>query len=88
MLDITETSVHKLASLSPAKGSDMAKKVKTVKKNGRSTRVPWSKEDARKLKAHSKAKTPVTKIAKEMKRTPGAVRQQAFKAGISIGHRR
>jgi hypothetical protein len=37
----------------------------------------WTKEDHRTLKAHSKAKTPVVKISKEMKRTVGALRQQA-----------
>ena len=66
----------------------MAKKAKAVKKNGRSNRVPWSKDDLKTLKAHSKAKTPVAKIAKEMKRTVGALRQQAFKEGIALGHRR
>ena len=41
------------------------------------TRNPWSKEDIRELKAHSKARTPVAKVAKAMKRTEGAVRQKA-----------
>lgn len=67
----------------------MAKKAKATKKSdGRAARVPWSKDDAKKLKAHSKAKTPVAKIAKEMKRTVGALRQQAFKEGFALGHRR
>jgi hypothetical protein len=34
-------------------------------------RSPWSKEDVKELKAHSKARTPVAKIAKAMKRTEG-----------------
>ena len=42
---------------------------------------PWSKEDHRELKQHSKSKTPVAKISKAMKRTPGALRQAAWKAG-------
>ena len=70
----------------------MAKKAKRAKKakmaDGRATRVAWSKEDIRELKGHSKAKTPVSKISKEMKRTVGALRQQAFKMGLSLGHRR
>jgi hypothetical protein len=37
---------------------------------------------------HQQAKTPVVKIAKIMKRTDGALRQQAFKLGISLGHQR
>ena len=51
-------------------------------------RRTWTKQDQRELRAHSKAKTPVTAISKEMKRTVGALRQQALKLGISLGHRR
>ena len=51
-------------------------------------RNPWSKEDIRELKAHSKARTPVAKVAKAMKRTEGAVRQKAKTIGIGLGHRR
>jgi hypothetical protein len=40
------------------------------------------------LKAHSKAKSPVKKISKVMKRTIGAIRQKALKLGLPIGHRR
>ena len=50
--------------------------------------VPWTKEHSRALKAHSKAKTPVVKISKQMKRTIGALRQQALKLGIGLGHQR
>ena len=51
-------------------------------------RKPWTKADLRELKAHSKAKTPVVKVAKAMKRTEGAVRQKATTIGIGLGHRR
>ena len=51
-------------------------------------RNPWTKEDLRELKAHSKAKTPVAEVAKAMKRTEGAVRQKAKTIGIGLGHRR
>ena len=51
-------------------------------------RARWTKEDYRTLKAHSKARTPVAKISKQMKRTVGAVRQQAHKLGIGLGHPR
>ena len=57
-------------------------------KNGRSQRREWSKDDVRELKTHSRQKTPVSKISKSMKRTVGALRQQAFKLGLSLGHRR
>jgi hypothetical protein len=40
-------------------------------------RSPWSKEDVKELKAHSRARTPVAKIAKTMKRTEGALRRKA-----------
>jgi hypothetical protein len=51
-------------------------------------RNPWTKEDIRELKAHSKARTPVAKLAKAMRRTEGAVRQKATMIGIGLGHRR
>jgi hypothetical protein len=51
-------------------------------------RTPWSKEDLRELKAHSKARTPVAQVAKAMKRTEAAVRQKAKTIGVGLGHRR
>jgi len=51
-------------------------------------RRPWSKEDVRDLKAHSKARTPVEKISKAMKRTVSGLRQKALALGIGLGHRR
>lgn len=50
--------------------------------------VPYSRDDIKALKAHSKARTPVKKIAKEMKRTEGSLRQKALKLGIGLGHQR
>jgi len=58
------------------------------KTNRKSKRITWTKQHVSDLKAHSKNKTPVAKIAKSMKRTPGAVRQKALALGISVGHRR
>jgi hypothetical protein len=49
---------------------------------------PWTKEDIRDLKAHSKSKTPVVKISREMKRTVGALRRRAGILGIGLGHQR
>ena len=49
---------------------------------------PWTKDDIRQLKTHSKAKTPVVEVAKAMKRTEAAVRQKAKTIGIGLGHRR
>ncbi len=58
----------------------------TQKEIGR--RNPWTTEDVRKLKAYSKARTPLTEIAKKMKRTEGALRRKAIILGIGLGHRR
>jgi hypothetical protein len=63
-------------------GAVMKKAKKTV------ARKPYTKDDLRSLKAHSKARTPVTKIAKEMKRTEGSLRQKALSLGIGLGHQR
>jgi hypothetical protein len=40
------------------------------------------------LKQHSKARTPVSKIAKLMKRSEGSLRQKALTLGIGLGHQR
>jgi hypothetical protein len=61
---------------------------KRTKVSVRSKRVAWTKGDLRELKMHSKSKTPVSKIAKVMKRSEGAIRQKAMGLDISIGHRR
>jgi hypothetical protein len=49
---------------------------------------PWTKEDLRQLKAHSKTRTPVVEVAKAMKRTEAAVRQKAKTIGVGLCHRR
>ena len=63
----------------------MAKKAATGTK--RVARRDWSAQDERELRKHSKNKTPVIKISKALKRTPGALRQKARHLGITIGHR-
>jgi hypothetical protein len=52
------------------------------------TRREYTKDDVKELRAHSKAKTPVAKIAKLTKRTVGSLRQKALKLGIGLGHQR
>ena len=47
-------------------------------------RRAWSKEDVRTLKTMAKAKAGVTKIAKALKRSPGATRVMAAKRGVSL----
>ena len=66
-----------------------AKSVNPVKaKTARRVVKSWTKEDVRMLKAHSKARTPVTKVSKVMKRTVGALRRRAGILGVGLGHRR
>jgi hypothetical protein len=60
----------------------VAKKVK------KRVRREYTKEDVKELRAHSKAKTAVAKIAKITKRTEGSLRQKARALGISLGHQR
>jgi hypothetical protein len=57
---------------------DMAKTVK---------RREWTKDDVRELKSLARQKTPVAKIAKSLKRTPGATQQKAFQLGVSLDSR-
>jgi hypothetical protein len=52
------------------------------------TRKEYTAADVKLLKQHSKARTPVTKIAKQMKRSEGSLRQKALKLGIGLGHQR
>lgn len=66
---------------------------KAPKKAGRTdskkrTRVEYTKADVRELRAHSKARTPLKKIAKAMKRSEGSLRQKAYSLGVRLGHRR
>jgi hypothetical protein len=61
---------------------------KRMTSKGRSKRLPWTTNDLRELKQHSKSKTPVAKIAKAMKRSEGAIRQKAMGLDLPIGHRR
>ncbi len=58
------------------------------KKKTTSHGSPWTKEDVKALKAHSKSRTPVAQVAKEMKRTEGALRRKAGILGIGLGHDR
>src|ERR1039458_4475752 len=77
--------IHRLRSLTVVLqigGVLVAKKRKHIK------RKAWTKAHYAELRKHSKAKTRVSKISKLMKRSVGALRQQALKLGIPLGHRR
>jgi hypothetical protein len=58
----------------------MAKKKKIFRRE-------WTKEDVRQLRTMAKAKAGVKKIAKSLKRTPGATTVKAAKLGISLSTR-
>jgi hypothetical protein len=51
-------------------------------------RKPYTASDVKVLRQHSKARTPVSKIARLMKRSEGSLRQKALKLGIGLGHQR
>jgi hypothetical protein len=51
-------------------------------------RRQYTNADVKELRRHSKAKTPVVKIAKLTRRSVGSLRQKALKLGIRLGHRR
>ncbi|MFL6464669.1 MAG: hypothetical protein ACJ73N_09710 [Bryobacteraceae bacterium] len=59
-----------------------------AKKTKKRVRRAYTKEDVKELRAHSKARTPVAKIAKLTKRTIASLRQKAQKLGIGLGHLR
>ena len=58
------------------------------KTKAKAVRRSYTKEDLKNLRAHSKAKTPVARIAKLMKRSEATLRQKALAMGIPLGHRR
>jgi hypothetical protein len=66
----------------------VAKKSQKTAKTKKAVRHEYTKADVKELRAHSKARTPVAKIAKLTRRTEGSLRQKALKLGIKLGHRR
>jgi hypothetical protein len=66
----------------------VAKKSKKKAGTKKPVRREYTKADVKELRAHSKARTPVAKIAKLTRRTEGSLRQKALKLGIRLGHRR
>ena len=58
----------------------MAKAKKTVRRK-------WTSDDVRQMKTMAKAKAGVRRIAKSLKRTPGATTVMAAKLGVSLSMR-
>ncbi len=81
---VKKVTTKKIAAKKTAARKTVAKKT-VAKKVARRVIKPWTKDDVRSLKAHSKARTPVAKISKEMKRTVGALRRRAGILGIGLG---
>jgi hypothetical protein len=59
-----------------------------AKKRKKRAYKPWTNEDLKSLRQHSRAKTPVSKISKLLKRTEATIRMKAYALGVSVGHRR
>ena len=72
----------RIAAAAADEGQMASKRARRVKRRA------WSSADVRDLKAHSRKKSPVKRIAKAMKRTAGALRQKALSLGLPLGHRR
>jgi hypothetical protein len=62
------------------KGTDVAKKKKTVRR-------VWTSSDVRELKSLARKKTGVAKISKALKRTIGATAVKAHQLGVSLDTR-
>jgi hypothetical protein len=60
----------------------------TAKRTARTKRMAWTKEHVSALKTHSRQKTPIVQIARQLKRSAGAIRQKALSLGLPVGHRR
>jgi hypothetical protein len=68
-------------------GTDMARTIKKKTSVKKITRKPWTKDDIRELKALAKQKVGTARIAKKLKRTPGAISVYAFNLGVSLSTR-
>jgi hypothetical protein len=53
----------------------------------KTVRRVWTKEDFKLLKSMAKSKAGASKIAKKLKRTPGATTVMAAKHGVSLSMR-
>jgi hypothetical protein len=86
--DIHARQLEKIKLVKKATAKKTIAKKSAPAKSARRILKPWTKDDVRALKAHSKALTPVAKISKQMKRTVGALRRRAGILGVPLGERR
>ncbi|MGY4482132.1 5-bromo-4-chloroindolyl phosphate hydrolysis protein [Bradyrhizobium sp. LM3.2] len=59
-----------------------------VAKKSKIKRKEYTDEEVKLIKSHSKARTPVAKLSKLMKRSEGSLRQKALALGVGLGHQR
>ncbi len=83
-----KSATKKSATKKTAKSASKSVAKSKAKTKPKITRREYTSADVKELRAHSKAKTPVSKIAKLTKRTVGSLRQKALKLGIGLGHQR
>jgi hypothetical protein len=65
-------------------GKSHESKENILARNKTAIRRDWTKEDVRDLKTLAKKKVGVAKIAKQLKRTPGATAAKACTLGVSL----
>jgi hypothetical protein len=80
LVALTPTVMIEAGSASVHFGERMAKAKRVVRR-------AWTKDDVRTMKTMAKAKSGVAKIAKALKRTPGATTVMAAKLGVSLSTR-
>ena len=81
---LDDDSAHGIKPLFKTRESALAKK----NAKNKLARKPYTASDIKMLKAHSKARTPVAKLVKMMKRSEGSLRPKALSLGIGLGHQR
>jgi isocitrate lyase len=69
-------------------GTPQSQEYEVAKSKRKQIRKPYTAADIKLLKQHSKARTPVAKIARVMRRSEGSLRQKALALGIGLGHQR
>lgn len=84
----TLLSVHLNDGLAVLRRCVSTKPEQRVAKKTKNKRREYTKEDVKLLRGHSKARTPVARISRLMKRSEGSLRQKARVLGIGLGHQR
>jgi hypothetical protein len=78
--------MNTIVILSRLKSMEIEVAKKATKK--KIVRREYTASDVKLLKTHSKARTPMSKLRRLMKRSEGSLRQKALTLGIGLGHQR